>query len=98
MGFIEDLNKRRRVLSDVINNEEYSGIREIVEDLYPDRAHFIFELLQNAEDTGASEVTFTLEKDSLYFEHNGRPFNEKDVEAITNIGKGTKKNDTDKIG
>jgi len=98
MGFIEDLNKRRRVLSDVINNEEYSGIREIVEDLYPDRAHFIFELLQNAEDTGASEVTFTLEKDSLYFEHNGRPFNEKDVEAITNIGKGTKRNDTDKIG
>jgi len=34
----------------------------------------------------------------LTFEHNGRPFTESDVWAITNIGKGTKKEQEDKIG
>ena len=75
-----------------------SGIREIVEELYPDKAHFIYELLQNAEDTGANAVTFTLLPDRLLFEHNGRAFSEDDVWGITNIGKGTKKTDDEAIG
>ena len=29
------------------------GIKRLLTDLYPDRAHFIYELLQNAEDTKA---------------------------------------------
>ena len=85
-------------LADVLTDEEYSGIRKIVEDLYPDRAHFIYELLQNAEDADATEATFELTTDSVAFEHNGRPFDEDDVRAITNIGKGTKKDQEDKIG
>ena len=98
MSFIEQLHARRKKLADVLADEEYSGIRQIVEELYPDRAHFIYELLQNAEDTGATEVNFTLQEDALIFEHNGRPFNEKDLEGITNIGKGAKGDQEDKIG
>ncbi len=51
-AFLEQLRAKRQKLADVLSDEEYSGIREIVEELYPDRAHFIYELLQNAEDTG----------------------------------------------
>lgn len=40
-----------------MSDEDYSGIREIVEELYPDRAHFIYELLQNAEDEGGDDGT-----------------------------------------
>jgi hypothetical protein len=69
-----------------------------VEDLYPDNAHFIYELLQNAEDVGAKNAYFRLSRDHLEFEHDGLPFNERDVIAITEIGKGTKENDVDTIG
>lgn len=95
---IDAVRARRQKLADVLEDEEYSGIRRIVEELYPDRAHFIYELLQNAEDTGATEAIFELESNCLSFEHNGRPFDQADVEAITNIGSGTKGEQEDKIG
>lgn len=78
--------------------KKHTGIRRIVEELYPDSAHFIFELLQNAEDTGATEVGFELRNDCLSFEHNGRPFSEADILGITDVGEGTKFDDVDTIG
>lgn len=98
MTFLKDLHDSRRKLADVLADEEYQGIREIVEELYPDKAHFIYELLQNAEDAGASEACFTLERGRLTFEHDGRPFTEQDVRGITNIGRGSKRNSDDQIG
>jgi hypothetical protein len=98
MSIIAEVRAKRQKLAHVLEDEEYSGIREIVEELYPDQAHFLFELLQNAEDTRATEASFALRANSLTFEHNGRPFNKADVEGITNIGKGTKKEDEDTIG
>jgi hypothetical protein len=98
MSFIDEVRAKRQKLADVLADEDYSGIREIVEELYPDRAHFIYELLQNAEDVGATEASFHLEEQSVGFEHNGRPFDEKDVWRITNIGKSTKKDQEDQIG
>ncbi len=98
MSFMDDLYVRRKKLADVLADEEYSGIRQIVEDLYPDQAHFIYELLQNAEDAGAKKAKFILEANRLVFEHDGRPFNDDDVAGITNIGKGSKADKKDKIG
>lgn len=98
MTFLEQVRQKRQKLADVLYDDDYSGIREIVEELYPDRAHFIYELLQNAEDAGATEARFVLSSDLLTFTHNGRPFSEPDVWAITNIGKGTKKEQEDQIG
>mgnify|MGYP005847303677 CR=1 FL=1 len=96
MGVIEEVRQDREDLARVL--KKHTGIRKLVEDLYPDSAHFIYELLQNAEDTGATEVTFRLEEKSLFFEHNGRPFEPQDIYAITDIGEGTKGIDDDKIG
>lgn len=96
MGVIQDIYRERVDLASVL--KKHAGIRRIVEDLYPDSAHFIYELLQNAEDTGAKFVSFHLNEDGLIFEHNGRPFSPRDIEAITDIGEGTKADDDDKIG
>jgi hypothetical protein len=96
MGFLEDLYAERRTLADVLSR--YQGIRKIVEEMYPDRAHFIYELLQNAEDTGATATRFDLERGSVRFQHNGKPFTEANVDAITNIGQGSKEQQTDQIG
>ena len=75
------------------------GIKRLLTDLYPDRAHFIYELLQNAEDTKASKVEFRLFSDRVEFYHNGeRLFNLKDVESITSIGSSGKRDDITTIG
>lgn len=66
--------------------------------LYTDKAHFIFELLQNAEDAGASKVLFQLAEGGLKVLHDGRPFNEQDVRGICGVGEGTKTEDLTQIG
>ena len=85
---IEEVRRDREDLARVL--KKHTGIRKIVEDLYPDSAHFIYELLQNAEDTGATDANFILSDTSLIFEHNGRPFAKKDIYGITDIGEGDK--------
>ena len=76
-------------------------------DMYGDPAHFILELLQNAEDAlkrrpakwkGSRSVSFNLLKSEIRFEHFGRPFNEKDVKGITVTLSSTKENDLTQIG
>ena len=65
---------------------------------YDDRAHFIFELLQNAEDAlarrdgwqGSRAVTFHLTGKALRVSHFGLPFNELDVRGICGIAESTK--------
>lgn len=96
MSVIDEVRQDREVLARAI--KKHAGIRKLVEDLYPDSTHFIYELLQNAEDTGATEAKFNLLNNKLVFEHNGRPFEERDIYAITDIGEGTKAGDDDKIG
>lgn len=96
MSIIDDIRTDHEDLAKVL--KKHTGIRRTVEDLYPDNAHFIYELLQNAEDTGAKNVNFYLKKDALIFAHDGRPFNERDIKGITDIGEGSKSEDEDSIG
>jgi len=75
----------------------------LLANLYSDPTHFIYELLQNAEDAGATEVKFRLykdriDKDRLELEHNGQAFDEADVRGICGLVAGTKKGDLTKIG
>ena len=75
------------------------GIRRLLTDLYPDNAHFIYELLQNAEDARATEVRFTLRENCVEFEHNGAQlFTLEDVDSITSIGFSKKREDHTSIG
>ena len=57
--------------------------------MYSDPTHFVYEILQNADDYGATEVLFKLSKDAIAIEHNGEPFKEENVKAITYFGKST---------
>ena len=66
--------------------------------LYSDRTHFVYELLQNAEDAEASRVEIALYSDRLEVLHDGKPFDEKDVRGICGVGEGTKPEDLTKIG
>lgn len=66
--------------------------------LYDDRTHFIFELLQNAEDAlgrrsewhGSRKVAFTLNPTRMTLSHFGKPFDEADVRSVCDIAESTK--------
>ena len=72
--------------------------QELLANRYDDRTHFIYELLQNAEDAlakrvgwiGQRSVCFELLKQELRVSHFGKPFDEADVCGICGIGKSTK--------
>lgn len=99
MSFLKELAEQRQRFLDGIEANQGDINLSIFEDFYPDEAHFIYELLQNAEDAGATEVRFELEPHACYFEHNGgRHFNELDIRAITGIHNSSKKNNPDRIG
>ena len=66
--------------------------------LYSDRTHFVFEVLQNAEDAKASKVRFIVSQDKLEVMHDGRSFTEQDVRGVCGIGEGKKTDDLTKIG
>ena len=101
---IREDNIRRR-------GAEFDDIgRLISEQLYSDRSHFVYELLQNAEDalerrfkhnpndSSPRAVQFRLFEDKLEFRHFGVPFNEEDVKGISDVLKGTKTEDFVQIG
>jgi len=98
---IQELSEiRKKYMEGVRLNKGFEdGIKRLLTELYPDNAHFIYELLQNAEDALSTEVRFILKNDGVEFEHNGtRLFSIDDVESITSIGVSTKKNDPTNIG
>ena len=70
-----------------------TAVLDLLGHLYSDRTHFIFELIQNAEDAGASELTFTLFADRLEVRHDGRPFTEADVRGVSGVAQSTKSGD-----
>ena len=85
------------------NIEEYGkGLdrwaRRFLDKLYSDETHFVYELLQNAEDAGACRVKFTLYSNCLEFEHDGREFNERDVRGICGLADTEKYEDITQIG
>ena len=93
-------NNRKQFVQLAKESDDYKGIKNLLTELYPDKAHFLYELLQNAEDMEASEVQFILNAEHLIFEHDGkkRDFEIQDIKAITGIGHNHKKNDPTSIG
>jgi len=91
--------------------EEFDDLGKLIsEQIYTDRTHFVFELLQNAEDALgrrkqnnsdsklSTAVKFILYEDKLEFRHFGEKFNTEDVLGISDVLKGTKSEDKTQIG
>lgn len=93
---LEELINSRKELIEVFSKSALSdGITELLNDLYPENANFIYELLQNAEDMNAEVVRFSLSETEMVFEHNGskRSFDINDIDAVTNIKQYKQKKD-----
>ena len=98
-NWFEELSRKRKGFDDSVRENNFSeGIRRSTVEKYPDPVHFVYELLQNAEDQDATEAQFVLSAHSLVFRHNGNPFTRADVGNITGIGNSHKTQEANKIG
>lgn len=104
--FFDKLAEKRRNLANSFDDPAATGVWSSVIDKYSDQAHFVYELLQNADDTKATYARFKLYHDRLVFAHNGTrrfsisdPSSEGkdkkdgclgDVNSILSIGNSTK--------
>lgn len=66
--------------------------------LYTDKSHFVYELLQNAEDAGATKIKFLQKKDRLEVLHDGTPFSVGNLQSLCDIGMSDKSEEFNKIG
>lgn len=110
---IIEIQKKRKKIVDTLQDPAAVGIWDSIVGKYSDTAHFIYEILQNADDAGASLASFELKEKELIFRHNGSrhfsvsdPSEEEkdkkegtlgDINAITAIGL-SNKIDEAKIG
>ena len=105
-AFFTKLTEHRSRIADALDDPCVSGYQDSVVEKYSDQAHFIYELLQNADDAHATSVRFVLEPNRLIFAHNGtrhfsisNPATEKndrvsgllgDINSITSIANSNK--------
>lgn len=75
-----------------------NSLESLSSDIFTEYIRFIFELIQNADDAEAIDIEIFQMNNYLIVSHNGKAFDEKDIEAICSIGDGTKINDENKTG
>lgn len=63
--WFDALTKDRAESADMLEKPSMRGIQRSVVDKYSDQAHFIYELLQNADDVKATSTHFRLEREGL---------------------------------
>jgi DNA polymerase III delta prime subunit len=85
--------KRQNTATTLMDDFAISNMWNSVVEQYSDQAHFIYELLQNANDAKATKSSFRLTNNGLYFKHNGtknfwvsNPETEKEDQINNNLG------------
>ena len=86
----------------ILQNQDRDGMLrrslERIIQLYTDKSHFVYELLQNAEDAGATEIRFVQYSDRLEVMHDGKSFTTENLQGLCDIGQSDKVNDLNQIG
>lgn len=81
-----------------LEDSEFKGMIDTLKNQLSDPAHLIPELLQNAEDAGASHVRIQLDENRLLFQHDGDKFEDEHVTAICGMCQSTKRSSLEYIG
>lgn len=98
-SWLSELQAKRQAFVDSVRDNGFEGgVRQSAVEKYADPVHFVFELIQNAEDQEATIARFSLQDNVIVFEHNGKPFSQGDVKRITGWGQSDKPNQANKIG
>ncbi|UFH31632.1 caspase family protein [Chryseobacterium sp. C-71] len=100
---IQDIFKKNTGYAEpehAINQAE--SLKSLSVDLYTDSKRFVYELLQNADDSVISNIPvrvgIRLFNDFLVVGHTGKPFDNRDLRGICGVSDGTKKKSVEKTG
>ncbi|MCX6771535.1 MAG: DUF3883 domain-containing protein [Candidatus Micrarchaeota archaeon] len=80
-----DSKKENKRLRDALN-----GSLKRITQIWSDRTHALVEILQNADDAQATEVSYQFLPTGILFLHNGRAFKKNDIDAICSVDQSTK--------
>ena len=90
------------IADEILQNQDRDGMLrrslERIIQLYTDKSHFVYELLQNAEDAGATGIRFVQYSDRLEVMHDGKSFTTENLQGLCDIGQSDKVNDLNQIG
>jgi len=95
MNFIQQLSDDLKKDSPIV--KKWVNLKYL-EGLTSNKAHFIYELLQNAEDSKSKSVKFILNDENLIFINDGIEFTKSNFEALVKIGHSDKQNSIGKFG
>lgn len=109
---MDKMNLRESIEKIFKDNTDYTNAMQAVNqadsinalstDLYTDANRFIYELLQNADDSCQNgkpvKVWIKIFDNTLVVAHSGKSFDANDIKGICNINNGTKKEDLSKTG
>jgi len=91
--YLSEKNKKQTTIKSMWSQYQKMG-KELSEGIYAEDNHFIYELIQNAEDTKSDEkqhtLEFTLENSGLIVFNNEVGFTEEQIKAICSFGQSTK--------
>ena len=86
------INKMGKSIYDRISEDnirkygtEYEKVLRIIINQYSDRTHFIYEILQNAEDAGATGIRFVQYSDRLEVMHDGKSFTTENLQGLSDL-------------
>ncbi|MET3115337.1 hypothetical protein AAKU52_003086 [Pedobacter sp. CG_S7] len=100
--FISNLFQEKSTYNYPSQAEDAANLLDIVStDIYSESQRFAYELIQNADDAAVdanNTVHFEFFDHCIIISHNGLPFEERDIIAITSAGSSTKKSDENKTG
>lgn len=90
------------IADQILSNQDRDGMLrrslERIIQLYTDKSHFVYELLQNAEDAGAQSIRFVQYPDRLEVMHDGHAFTTENLQGLCDIGQSDKVNNLNQIG
>lgn len=84
-----------------VERKSRNNIKGLLVEIYGKPTHFVYELIQNADDAGAKRIKLLMTSEGLVFYHDGpKDFSLKDVFGITAIGylDSEKRNNNESIG
>lgn len=80
--FFDDVVREREEFHRGLSNTEYARPVEHLFEQVRNIEYVVSELLQNADDTGANDVTISIENNIFCFTHNGTPFSGEDFRSM----------------
>eukprot|EP00494_Astrolonche_serrata_P030619 UN30887 len=97
------LDDKARSIVKAQNDRTGRSLIRLSEQLYSNDAHFVLELIQNADDNGYETqlptINFIITKESIEVQNNEKGFTEQNIKSLCDIGKSTKDpNDSRYIG